>query len=90
MLQAHVQDGKWSWLVCFSATLSWLAAMGFVYSFGIFFPVFMDYFHESREKTAWVGSLSFAVINFAGLASGALVIRFGCRVTALMGPSYAR
>jgi len=48
---AHVQDGKWSWLVCLSATLSWLAAMGFVFSFGIFFPVFMDYFNESREKT---------------------------------------
>ena len=25
--------------------------MGFLFSFGIFFPVFMDYFHESREKT---------------------------------------
>ena len=50
-LMAHVQDGKWSWLVCFSATLSWLAAMGFVFSFGVFFPVFMDYFNESREKT---------------------------------------
>ena len=51
ILMAHVQDGKWSWLVCFSATLSWLAALGFVFSFGIFFPVFMDYFNESREKT---------------------------------------
>lgn len=51
LYMAHVQDGKWSWLVCFSATLSWLAALGFVFSFGIFFPVFMDYFNESREKT---------------------------------------
>ena len=48
---AHIQDGKWSWFVCLSATLSWFAAMGFVFSFGIFFPVFMDYFQESREKT---------------------------------------
>ena len=51
MAVAHVQDGKWSWLVCFSATLSWFAAMGFVFSFGIFFPVFIDFFKESREKT---------------------------------------
>lgn len=51
MAFAHNQDGKWSWFVCLSATLSWFAAMGFVFSFGIFFPVFMDYFQESREKT---------------------------------------
>ena len=47
----HARDGKWSWFVCLSAALSWFAAMGFVFSFGIFFPVFMDYFQESREKT---------------------------------------
>ena len=51
MAQSYEQDGKWAWIVCVSATLSWLAALGFVFSFGIFFPVFMDYFHESREKT---------------------------------------
>ncbi|KAJ7393162.1 hypothetical protein OS493_006128 [Desmophyllum pertusum] len=62
-----------------------LASMGFVFSFGIFFPVFMDYFQESREKTAWVGSLGIALIFFGGLGSGALVNRFGCRVTTLLG-----
>ncbi|XP_020630410.1 monocarboxylate transporter 3-like [Orbicella faveolata] len=82
---AHKQDGKWSWLVCFSATLSWLGALGFLFSFGIFFPVFMDYFHESREKTAWVGSLAMALTNFSGLVSGALIKRFGCRFTTLVG-----
>ncbi|XP_022793943.1 monocarboxylate transporter 12-like [Stylophora pistillata] len=81
----YAQDGLWSWLVCASATLSWLAALGFVFSFGIFFPVFMDYFQESREKTAWVGSLAIAIIFFAGHASGALISKFGCRVTALLG-----
>ena len=25
--------------------------MGFVFSFGIFFPVFMDYFKEDRQRT---------------------------------------
>lgn len=47
----HVQDGKWSWIVCASATICWLVPMGFVFSFGVFLPVFMDYFRESREKT---------------------------------------
>ena len=47
----HNQDGPWAWLVCFSAMMSWTAAVGFVFSFGIFFPVFMEYFNEDRERT---------------------------------------
>ena len=35
--------------------------------------------------SAWVGSLSIALIFFSGHASGALVNRFGCRVTTLLG-----
>ena len=34
---------------------------------------------------AWVGSLAMALMNFSGLISGALVKRFGCRVTTLLG-----
>ena len=47
----HNQDSLWSSLVCFSAMMGWTAAIGFVFSFGIFFPVFMDYFEEDRERT---------------------------------------
>lgn len=46
----NYQDGPWSWLVCFAATMSWMAAVGFVFSFGVFFPVFMEQFHEDRER----------------------------------------
>ena len=34
---------------------------------------------------AWVGSLAMALTNFFGLVSGALIKRFGCRVTTLLG-----
>ena len=34
---------------------------------------------------AWVGSLAIALIFFTGHVSGALVKRFGCRVTTLLG-----
>ena len=28
-----------------------MAAVGFVFSFGVFFPVFMEHFNEDRERT---------------------------------------
>ena len=36
-------------------------------------------------SSAWVGSLAMALMNFSGLVSGALVKRFGCRFTTLLG-----
>ena len=45
------RDSLWSWLVCVCATMTWLASLGFLFSFGIFLPVFMDYFNASRETT---------------------------------------
>ena len=34
---------------------------------------------------AWVGSLAMALAQFLGFVSGALIKRFGCRVTILLG-----
>ena len=49
--QPRKRDGPWSWLVCACATMTWVASLGFLFSFGIFLPVFMNYFNESRETT---------------------------------------
>ena len=37
--------------ILFSAMMPWMAGIGLVFSFGIFFPVFMAFFHEDRERT---------------------------------------
>lgn len=58
----HCQDGPWSWLVCFAATMSWMAAVGFVFSFGVFFPVFMEHFNEDRERTGMYMQTPFSLI----------------------------
>ena len=44
-------DSCWSWVVCICAALSQAMTMGFLFSFGVLFPVFMEYFRETREKT---------------------------------------
>ena len=44
-------DSAWSWLVCASAAVANGLNFGFSLSFGVLFPVLMDYFKETRERT---------------------------------------
>ena len=44
-------DSPWSWLVCFCATVMIALMFGISLNFGVLFPVLMDYFQESRERT---------------------------------------
>ena len=41
-------DGGWGWMVVFSSFLIHIIADGIVYSFGIFFVEFIDYFDASE------------------------------------------
>ena len=45
------QDSMWSWVVCFSAAICNSLNLGFVLSFGVLFPVLLDYFNETKERT---------------------------------------
>ena len=45
------QDSTWSWVVCFSAAICNALNLGFVLSFGVLFPVLLDYFNETKERT---------------------------------------
>ena len=44
-------DSPFSWLVCFCAFFIIALTLGTALNFGILFPVLMDYFHETRERT---------------------------------------
>jgi len=45
------QDSTWSWVVCISAAICNALNLGFVLSFGVLFPVLLDYFNETKEGT---------------------------------------
>lgn len=61
----YKQDGAWSWVVCFSASLSIAIAIGICFSYGVLLPVFMDYFKVSREKAGRIfrSTISFGLKN---------------------------
>ena len=44
-------DSPYSWLVCFCAFFIIALTLGTALNFGILFPVLMDYFDETRERT---------------------------------------
>ena len=45
------KDSSWSWIVCVSAAVCNSVNFGMTLSFGVLFPVLMDYFDETRERT---------------------------------------
>ena len=47
----HRQDSAWSWVVCTSAAICIALILGFVLSFGVLFPILLDYFNETKERT---------------------------------------
>ncbi|KAK3740167.1 hypothetical protein QZH41_014085, partial [Actinostola sp. cb2023] len=51
-------DTSWSWLICFSASVTNALHFGFSQSFGVFLPILSDYFKENREKTVAFGVAS--------------------------------
>ena len=44
-------DSPWSWLVCICASIIVALFFGFSLSFGLMFPVLMEYFQTTRERT---------------------------------------
>lgn len=79
------QDSVWSWFICFCTTICMILTIGFTFALGVLFPVFMDSFKESREKTAWVSSITMATLLFVGPVIGVFVNRFGCRLATIIG-----
>ncbi|XP_046542426.1 monocarboxylate transporter 12-like [Haliotis rubra] len=78
-------DGGWGWMVVFSSFLIHVIADGIVYSFGVFFVEFLDYFKGGKGETSWVGSLVPAVTYTVGPIASALTNRYGCRAVTIAG-----
>ena len=78
-------DGEWGWMVVFGSFLCHLIADGCAFSFGVLYVELLDYFGESKGKTAWVGSLFVSIPLITGPIASAVTNRYGCRVTTIAG-----
>ena len=78
-------DGGWGWVVLFGSFISYFIADGWSYSFGMLFPEMVDYFAESKGKTAWIGTLLYGIPMLICVVICALISAFGCRAVAVAG-----
>ncbi|XP_062588832.1 monocarboxylate transporter 12-like [Saccostrea cucullata] len=78
-------DGGWGWFVVLGSFLLHVVADGIVYSFGVFYMEFLEYFKGGRGETAWVGSLVPGVTLLVGPIASALTNRYGCRAVTIVG-----
>uniref|UniRef100_T1JKY7 Major facilitator superfamily (MFS) profile domain-containing protein n=1 Tax=Strigamia maritima TaxID=126957 RepID=T1JKY7_STRMM len=78
-------DGGWGWVVVFAAFMTNLIADGITFSFGVMYVEFVNYFKQSKGKTAWIGSLFMGIPLLAGPIASALTDRFGCRKVTIAG-----
>ena len=79
------KDGGWGWMVVLGSFLCQLIADGCAFSFGILYVELLDYFGESKSKTAWIGSLFIAVPLITGPIASVLTNKFGCRTITVIG-----
>jgi len=79
------KDSSFSWVVCVCSAVCNAVNLGFALSFGVLFPELMEYFDETRERTALVGSAALGMLWFASPLAGYLCDRFGCRITTFLG-----
>lgn len=72
-------------MVVFASFVVSLVADGVSMSFGILYIDLLDYFGESKGKTAWVGSLFFGLPLLTGPVASSLTVRYGCRRVCIVG-----
>ncbi|XP_052782923.1 monocarboxylate transporter 3-like [Mya arenaria] len=85
MMDGRAPDGGWGWMIAASAFLATMFIDGVKYSFGVLFLELMGAFRGSKSETSLIMSLQLGAMLLSGPLSSALVNRFGCRRTALVG-----
>lgn len=83
--EARPPDGGWGWVVVFASFMVNLIADGITFSFGVFFPHFLEYFGEGKGKTAWIAGIFMAMPLLSGPIASFLTDRYGCRIVTICG-----
>lgn len=84
-VQLSPPDDRYGWVVVGASFVAHMIGDGCCFSFGIVFTELLEYFHQGRSKTAWVGSLFVSMPMICGPIASSCTNRFGCRKTTMVG-----
>ncbi len=84
--QEEEVEGGYGWVNVGAVFFVHVFVLGNIYSFGIFYPVYVDYFDGSAASIAWIGSIGASLMAGVGVYSGKLADYYGNgRMVALGG-----
>ncbi|CAH2004158.1 unnamed protein product [Acanthoscelides obtectus] len=78
-------DGGYGWVIVFASFMCNLVVDGISYCFGIFLIELINYYHESKGTTAWVGSILAGATMCPGPIISIIANKYGCRLCCIMG-----
>lgn len=68
--QSEVPDGGYGWVVVVAVFFVHVFVLGNLYSFGVFYPVYIEEFNENSAAVAWVGSIGACLMVGLGVWTG--------------------
>ncbi|CAK9300426.1 unnamed protein product [Gordionus sp. m RMFG-2023] len=78
-------NGGYGWIIVLASFMIHFVNDGVGFAFGVIYVSFLDYFQDSRGKTAFVVSIYYAVPLLAGPIASILVDTYGCRKMTIVG-----
>lgn len=72
-----IPDGGFGWVVAVSCFFVQFLVFGTVFSFGVYYPVYISAFHGTQASVAWIGSIGGFIMSTFGTVSGSLADRYG-------------
>lgn len=81
----RIPDGGFGWVIVFASFTISVIIDGIAFSFGLIYTELLNYFKESKTKTAWIGAFHLAVPLLAGPILSNLVDKYGCRTMTIIG-----
>lgn len=80
-----IPDGGFGWVIVLASFIISVIIDGIAFSFGLIYTELLNYFEESKTKTAWIGAFHLSVPLLAGPIISNMVDRYGCRAMTIIG-----
>lgn len=87
-INSNCDEEAFGWVVVVASFVLHGLVLGSLYSFGVYYPVYIEAFDAMKGQVAWIGSIGAALMVAMGLFSGAYADRYSNRLITLLGACF--